>query len=372
MSLFVPNSLATMEICGGEHPCGVPVIRQSVLKDWKTCIRLFFYRHVLGLSPKRPEKAYAANIGTFAHAINASMYTTKGDWEASLKAGKEEYKSKMTELESHLDNDLSGEIASMIGATDDAWSKAKVICRIFWDRHPFDPDIQVVWAEDPIAIELDGSLIVQAKPDLVVRSQGGLWIFDHKTTTKDPSDLLLGRPWHYQTALYTAVVEEKFEEEVLGFLYNVLAVPTIKCCGKDEKAAKKKGCTPFEAYMERVSQWYDDYKTNPFVTNWVPNTTGIADDLLRIECEVCAGTATDGISNYGENGPHDKCSLEACFARDYTGNACYRFFKKCPFHGLCETQPASWPQQIEMTFDQAFPVLGEQVEPEEEEEAFDG
>ncbi len=74
-NLYVPNSGRLLALSPTVSlPTMVSVIRQSVLKDYHACRRLYLLRHCLGLSPRVPERSAAMDIGTFFHAIHSRMF----------------------------------------------------------------------------------------------------------------------------------------------------------------------------------------------------------------------------------------------------------------------------------------------------------
>lgn len=88
----------------------------------------------------------------------------------------------------------------------------------------YDDDWEILHVEETFEIEIDGEPI-SFTPDLVIRDARGVWVVDHKTTSRMPDGTIgVG---DYQAFLYSSAMKEIYED-FRGFIFNRLRkkVPT--------------------------------------------------------------------------------------------------------------------------------------------------
>jgi hypothetical protein len=135
--------------------------------------------------------------------------------------------------------------------------------------------------------------------------------------------LALNRPWG---------------KDVKGFILDMVKVPTIKLCGKDEKNAAAWECTVMEAYIKRVKEWYEEQEEEAMKSvaikfNEPVDNSELFDALLEVS---------------------DIWEVEALpenFSKDLTKSTCYAYEKECPYYVLCSSDPVTWPSIIEQMFE---------------------
>jgi hypothetical protein len=227
------------------------------------------------------------------------------------------------------------------------------VAEIFWKRFPPKDYMETVSREERIEGTLSPrsySLPIKGYVDWVVRDtrNGSVWIRDTKTTSRKFASILTGFQWSVQCRFYRLIAEERtaWGKDVKGFILDMIRVPSIRLCGKDEKEAAKLGCTPMEAYINRVEMWYSE-QDETMASMAIPLTEPIRNPELM---EVLADVG---------NMWHEEATPRL-FEKDITRNTCYAYEKVCPYYVLCSSDPVTWPATIE----QMFEVI---EEPEKEE-----
>lgn len=346
-NVYIPNSSMGLSLSGFQYKFAIPVIRQSVLNDFVACKRLFFLRHLLGLMPKVTTRSLACDVGTFFHAIHAATFVNGGDVGAAIVGASKTRDGILESISAAAVDAIDSTPEKQMALVNDAFDKAVVMARIFWDCYPFAKDIKVVSVEDTLTVQLDNTdgPYVQVKPDLIIQGlkNNEMWIEDHKTTGSNVNDAILGKSWSFQTRLYHYVVARTHGCPVGGFIFNIMQVPGIKLCGTDEKNAAKQGISPEEAYMIRVKEWYMEK-----VEDTIKSFSVRVAQKSEVPKEVRLVFNASLINPFAFQVDRD-------FPRDGSCASCKRWNRQCEFLGLCDSDPASWPHQIKMFFESALP-----------------
>lgn len=200
-------------------------VSYSAVQDWRQCQQLYTYRHVDKL---RPKVRYAApELGTFIHSYFERYYgalireRNLNPLELHKKALKrtlKEYKPTIQSLAA---------LADGLGAEDEAkallaipLTAQRLIKAYYRVRGRSDADQHIVLlAEHKFELPVDGKHIgLPGKIDMVTQTADGIWLWEHKTTGNIPSQ---GRRFRdLQTLLYKVAVEEIFNLEVTGVVWN--------------------------------------------------------------------------------------------------------------------------------------------------------
>jgi len=339
----------------------VPSLRQSSYNTFQACQRLWFLRHVLALRPAAREIRRAADVGTYWHEYMRARYTsypTHPKWDDNA-AHFYAAESVGCLLGRDLDalrvaaaEDLSGEVAAVMRSLKECADKAIIMGFVFWDNHPIGPEtaFTIQDVELDIDIELEG-IPCGGRLDLILKdAKNRLWLVDHKSSSKPPSQSIYGRPWAFQSQWYMWLAYKHYGKWPVGFIYNLMLQPTIKKCGKDEKAATLGGITTEEAYLNRVEAWYADYPEPFSKATWIPWRVFDQPDVsdLIAATKRVRGDAKNGSVWVGE-----------C---DHTMRTCRGMFKPCVYLPFCDTDPAAWPGMP--GFEQRFEPVDEEEEPD--------
>ena len=157
------------------------VLRQSSVKDYQSCKRLYAWQRLEGLQPSERRPALA--IGTAVHAGLAELFSGTELRAATTKAV-ETFKDEMgpASLPGEQTMLVEGEdlIRRMIPAYHDHWEEVEGI---------FTPlGIEV---EFFVEVGEDSNVFIRGRVDNLNSFLGGLWLVDHKTIGRnDPRDRL--------------------------------------------------------------------------------------------------------------------------------------------------------------------------------------
>ena len=308
------------------------------------CPRLFMYRNKWGLIPKVQPYSGSAKLGKIIHRL--------------LQKGKEGVETVHQEIiKDHVvlteriknGEDMTGDLARAANELSDTYQKALAVVSIFWEKFPPSEYMETVCREQPIeAVYVQGSdtrtmdgLPIIGIVDWVVKDtrNGSYWIRDTKSTSRSFESITTGFKFSIPCRFYRILAEigTPWGHEVKGFILDMLATPSIRMCGTDEKAAAKLGCTVLEAYIGRVKEWYEKEGEKSIAS------VGIAFNESTYNREIVMALAYMqrlwGL-------PPDP----SCFARDQTKSMCYAYERMCPYYGLCSSDTATWPAQIEQFY----------------------
>lgn len=255
--------------------------------------------------------------------------------------------------------DLIGDIKREADGLNASYMKALAVAKIFWDKYPPAEHMETVCREKKIEGDLmpflrerlqcggvTGDIPLVGYLDWVVRDKrdGSVWIRDTKTTSRKFASILTGFSHCIQCRLYRLLpwtekeISLTWGRDVKGFILDMVKVPSIKLCGKDEKNAVKWECTVMEAYIKRVKEWYEGQeeeamKSVAIAFNEPVNPRELMYNLMKVY-NLWAKEAQP------EN-----------FSKDLTRHECYAYEKECPYYVLCSSDPVTWPSIIEQMFE---------------------
>lgn len=179
------------------------------------CPKSYEYSVVRNLQRKR--RNINLTKGAYAHELLMAVYL-------ALRSGEDPWlalDTRHAELDAEtltivLDDDIL--------TADDLLEEAYELVFRYLTEHPEDLTWTVLHVEETFEVELDGE-VVTFTPDLVIQDDRGVWVVDHKTTSRMPDGQVgLG---DYQAMLYSAAMREIFVD-FRGFIFNRLRkkVPT--------------------------------------------------------------------------------------------------------------------------------------------------
>lgn len=367
MALVQPGTLGKLNVGGSEYRFGRPVFRQSNLKDFHACNRLFFLRHVLGLSPNVEKRSVSADTGTFWHKAMQTYYETPNPVDPQREAtlACEDLLCRICKpLEAQEAEDLTGTVPQQIEDLTMCCNKGLAMAAIFFDRFPICDGLEVVATEQPIVVPFKLStgqdILVRVKSDLIIRGNDKLWVVDHKSSGDKPEDVMVGKPWSFQTRLYAWAVRNHYQEPLGGFIYNKMQMPGIKLCGKDEKGAEAEGTTPEEFYLKRVVEWYEKQPHQTIESVWIPCS---GEYHLDPGLQGLLKDIHDRIRFFSDTSP----APLTLFPQDGSCWNCRKFNRTCPYMAICDTDPVAWCHTIAGFYQQDLEELPEQGEEQEEE-----
>ena len=216
----------------------------SSLTTFANCERKFYWRYIKQITPRT--KAHALHFGQVIHTCLEKLYRGAtveqvGDWL----------------MAAHNRGDIEAV---------DLW-KANAMIGGYVARWGRDPEWKILAVEQVI----DPQKIVNprtkrslrtfdfsGKIDLVLeKPDGSLWILDHKTAASI-NGAYLDRIWlDWQTALYAYFVEQIYQREVTGVIFNILEKPQLR----QYKASKSRRVAETdEQYQCRLIEWAFDQR----------------------------------------------------------------------------------------------------------------
>jgi len=355
MALVMSGTRSILRIGGNEFEAHVPLIRQSCLKDFSSCQRLFLLKHILGLTPKTVIRSPAADTGTFWHEAMSAMYSTRDMSEVRRICfnHRDNILSRLYDLEAE---DLTGTISEQIANVKMACAKGLAMAEIFFSHHPLTEDFEIVANEQPLLVPIEpGHGLARVKPDLILLARGKHWIVDHKSSSDKPEDVMVGKPWSYQTRLYSWAVRKHYGVPLGGFIFNKMQVPGIKLCGTDKKGAEKEGITPEEFYLRRVAEWYEKQPHMTIESQWFPcpGAEELDASLKALAYRVAHLFPVE-----------KQQDLDVFFPKDGSCYTCRKFNRTCPYMAICDTQPEAWGPVISGFYTQNFEIPEEEKEEE--------
>lgn len=220
------------------------VVTHSLIKTFRRCPRIALYKHHDMLAPRSVSKPLKK--GTWMHELLEAYYLGE-DWKEVHKQNTIKF-SKLFDEEKDKLGDLPTEIARLF--------------RSYLWHYKNDEDWDVHEVEFKLEAELPGGQLWQGKSDMLVETDDGLWIVDHKNMATIPS--LTQRTLDAQSILYLWAAREN-GIPVKGFIWNYLRTkaPSIPKLTRTGALYKRIGATDYPtAYLafKQLSQGSDrDY-----------------------------------------------------------------------------------------------------------------
>lgn len=315
-------------------------ISASSIVDGLRCNRLYFFRSRWAIRPKISPYSKGATTGSLVHDL------MKGGREGIEKVHQRVVKrhSKLVER-IKAGEDLTGDLVRTANDLNHLYQKALAICTIFWNRFPPKDYMETICREERKESFLPSTTTPAVWiADWIVRDKrdGSVWIRDIKTTGEESAAILTGFLYSIQCRFYRLMTaQEEWGDMVKGFILDIINTPTIKICGKDDKAAAKLGCTPFEAYVQRVKEWYE-VQANKVDDAMISVAIVFNEDIHNAEII----DALDTITCLQEQ----DCT-PSNFNRDLTRSRCYWNRRACPYYPLCSSNESAWPSLIEKYYE---------------------
>lgn len=342
-----------------------PFIRSTPLDVLDECPRKFLYEYRLGIKARRYEAALT--MGDIVHQMQKTLMLG-GSEEDALETAKLVLSKEQQRLTGAVQDTgfLPGgaDLVKVLRTLEEDYNKARAVGLLFHrfmlDGNRFDPSKwEILEAPDgtkmvEVILELqhpDFSRPFRCPCDLVLRKKGTnkVWIVDYKTTSKSPKVRARTTRFSGQIALYRLVLQAHLDEwgrgeKVEGSFHAIIQKPGIKLCGTDQKNATEWNCSPIEAYLRRLAQWYkkkedEDPDHPPMVLDpnefHRPPMTRELYGRLRQFCKA-ANAAPDVDHFYRVEG------------------ACTKWNSVCPYLRICNSDPVMWPSLIEESYELGF------------------
>ena len=238
-------------------------LTSSSLSKFRTCPRVYFYAYELKRVPL---------VTSDALSFGTAWHTAMEAWWNDARLRPDQDNAAHTVIAAEKMREIADQIKP---------EHAAMIAAMLEHYHPDASRFEVVGVEVPFETPIENPLPgkrkfynyrLAGKVDVVLKdcATGDVWIADHKTTTAD----IMGFGPYWQALQ----VDGQMSNYCLafgarGFVYDVARKPSIKLCGKDEKAGQEAGISPEAAYQIRCAaqiaqstaeyyQWREHLKTD--------------------------------------------------------------------------------------------------------------
>lgn len=322
-----------------------PTLRSSGLSCWLDCRRKFFFKERLGLVPKGVYVP-ALEIGKLFHTVMGQLLQGAVPERASEVAVAEiqAYQETLLGLADPAGILPNGKLVSdVLGDVQSDLTMARAMALATWSLCPWDFErFEVVEVEQLHTLRYSQLQPIRVRLDLLVRDRqdGGLWIVDWKTTSKEPVLRAATVAFEFQPRLYRMAVQPSYpKERVKGVIHRITKKPSIRYCKKD---------TDFNAYVIRCLEWYREKMTeNPASPPVLQSTVQFPQKLLDMELLCWLQELSRACR--AQLSPQK-------FGKDPTGRACVDLSGRhlCPYYQLCATDMAAWTDLINGGFQQQF------------------
>jgi hypothetical protein len=143
---------------------------------------------------------------------------------------------------------------------------------------------------------------------------------------------------HYLDTCHTVSHVTPYPQlRVKGVLFNVMRVPGIKLCAKDD--------WDFAKYLDRVIQWYKD--------NSDPSSPTMVQPRIPFKPGDSGDRQLDRrIARLADASAHISTDLDYFYSAG--GSVCSSYGKACPFLQLCSSDSSTWAARIEESYSQEF------------------
>ena len=335
-----------------------PLIRSSPLTTLEHCPRKFLYEYKLGIKPRRYESALT--MGTIVHKVLEALFTGQQPTEA-LSVCERLLAKEQARLIDDAGSDgflSTGEALDVVmKKLEEDYQKARATGLVFWQFVPFDSSewevLRTPDNEQMIEVILECEYPGLNRPircpcDLALLHvpTGEVWIIDYKTTSFDPKKRAIPTKIGVQMKLYRLVLQSHLDawaeqgrapkRHVAGSMHAIIKKPGIKFCKKDAN---------YEAYIERLVQWYKDKRdADPENPPLILDPNRFSGPLMTQELwgrlkQYCkAANAQPNVHHFYRAGE----------------SACMQYNRICPFMKLCNSDLSMWPDLIEQGYEVAY------------------
>ncbi len=335
-----------------------PLIRSSPLSTLEHCPRKFLYEYKLGIKPRRYESALT--MGTIVHKVLEALFTGQKPTEALSVCERLLAKEQQRLIaDAGSDGFLStGEPLDVVmKKLEEDYQKARATGLVFWQFVPFDASewevLRTPDNEQMIEVILECEYPGLNRPircpcDLALLHvpTGEVWIIDYKTTSFDPKKRAIPTKIGVQMKLYRLVLQSHLDawaeqgrapkRKVAGSMHAIIKKPGIKFCKKDAN---------YEAYIERLVQWYKDKdEADPENPPLILDPNRFTGPLMTRELwgrlkQYCkAANAQPNVDHFYRAGE----------------SACLQYNRICPFMKLCNSDYSMWPDLIRQGYEVAY------------------
>ncbi len=220
------------------------IIRNSALRDFKSCHRKFRFRWKHGYVPKELANKNLL-LGQFVHLGLAAWHTTQR-LGAAQGAIADEAKRIVKSY-----GGLAGLNEKNIATLEYCHGTAQAMLTGYASRYPQEQEYQTFQAEQQFTADIgNGHQLTGTIDGLAWRKDGTLWFFEHKTTSDLSEDYFDKAAISWQIFGYMLGARQLTGAWPMGVIYNAIGKTALKQKTKEDK----------QEYVNRVAA---DYTENP-------------------------------------------------------------------------------------------------------------
>jgi hypothetical protein len=312
----------------GDHPA-IQIIDSSKIKDYITCERMYFFRHVLGWEPDCPNNHLS--FGSAWHEAMEHLLLTDYTPANILTA----YEKFITCYRKDFDPDTDELYAPK--TPDNALRVLAEYCK----RYARD-NFKTLHTEISGKVQLTDDLGIYFKMDSVCQKPDGkIFSLEHKTASSDYN-------WEAQ---WTLAIQPGVYTHVLYCMYGPEAVDGITMNASFFKKVKRAWAQLREGEALTYAAPFDFLrynirKTLPQMQLWHAN---LVHHMLRLRTDM------EILAECRES--HDIMNAFHCRADN-----CIHYGRQCPFHDFC----ATWPNPLKKAFQPPIGFVQRYWDPTEE------
>jgi len=177
----------------------------------KTCKRKYFYRIVLGFTPRQEKYQTVFDFGTAYHKLKEVLRRTGNIGEAIQAASRLPILSPSPVKKFHY-------------LTKAALMKAAHVANEQWEKDQEQKKIKLIpdMIEQPLNVQLPDGSFVGGRLDAGVEWMGQIWDEDDKTSSKDEEGFASQKAVDDQTTRYIYMLTKLHGDDIGGIIFNVL------------------------------------------------------------------------------------------------------------------------------------------------------
>ena len=316
------------------------VCHQSSISCAHGCERCWFFAERWGVELRGVQVKEGATLGQIYHkfqALGRGNQDLVKPWVSKMQM------ELMAQVEKG--EDLDGQILRLANLLTTLYNKAEAMAKLFWERYPTPSYLKTIGTELTHSMTIESGpltgMVLEGTIDKVVHDTRGadVWLRDHKSTGMKTLDVIFsGFPWSPQARIYRILATDRYpDNKITGFILDGIMKPGIKLCGKDQKNAAVWDCSPEEAYLRRVKEWYAEketgaIKSQAIMFNEPLYPRELMRDLLRMKA-------------LGE-----RPNKPELYNRDPSRFHCMLYDSKCIYSDLCESPMVRWPELFDTKY----------------------
>ena len=306
----------------------------SDIDTYMRCAKKYWFRVVNNL--QRKERNLNLTLGDAIHQMLRDFFLALRDNDEPEHSVERTWQRLLEEMEVYLFED------EMVNAPD-LLNEAARIVGFYVSKVDFS-NWEILHVEEEFIITLDTGAVVSFTPDLVVRDpSGSVWVVDHKSTSRMPSD---GVPFGDLQAMLYLVGVSALYPETAGFIYNRLrkkepTAPRLTTTGDKRVANLNRIDTTYEVLFQFLTDeapdLLDDLKHRQRLAELRDSDGRWFWSEQIYKNEHAMSTILDEVASTIKTMGKDET-----FARHLVEDNGWNSCSKCPFVRVCQADLLGW------------------------------